>query len=333
MMWSMRTPPACRSTALTRARNGAYPTFVELIGPPRRLGPVLPELVVLIRWRAGADPERQHILQRPRVGAVGVHPDRQVVHDAQRHPGLHRGGLRRGQLVIEQPLQPAVEVDGLRVRGGERRDRRAVRVAEFRGPPMPVGAVHLGQCTPGGEVVEAAALTFPVAGVCQFAAGRTGHPVQLRQGRPLDLPRGVPVDPVAAECAGGQVGAGLAQRAPFAQERVLGNGFHAQVERVDEATGGGQVRRGFHRGHRSGRMQRVDQDESRPVPRRRPDGQIGEVSDISCAPGVFGCDAVQLGGQAPVPAGRCRQRGRGDDEHGAAVHPAALRVQPVIAGR
>ena len=72
MMWSMRTPPACRSTASTSARNGCVAELVEPVGPPRRLRPVLAELVELVGRCARGDAERQHVLQRPGVGAVGV---------------------------------------------------------------------------------------------------------------------------------------------------------------------------------------------------------------------------------------------------------------------
>ena len=82
----------------------------EAVGPPRWLRPVLPELVELVRRGARGDTERENILQRPRVGAVGIHADREVVHDAQLHARLHGSGLRDGQLLVDQPLQPAVEV-------------------------------------------------------------------------------------------------------------------------------------------------------------------------------------------------------------------------------
>ena len=36
------------------------------------------------------------VLQPPDVGAVRMHPDREVVHDAQPHPGADRRGLRAG---------------------------------------------------------------------------------------------------------------------------------------------------------------------------------------------------------------------------------------------
>ena len=178
MMWSMRTPPACRSIALTMARNGSVALLDELVGPPRRLRPVLAQLVELVRRCARGDAERQHVLHRPGVGAVRVHPDGEVVHDAQRHAGADGRRLRRRQLVVELPLQPAVEIDGCRRawRRTRRPPGRAGCCSVF-GPAMPVAAVPLGQRTPGREVVEAAALALAERRVGQLATRRPLDPV------------------------------------------------------------------------------------------------------------------------------------------------------------
>ena len=64
-------------------------------------------------------------------------------------PARTARGLRRGELVVELPLQPAVEVDCVGVLGGEVGDRRAGRVPQLVGPLVPVGAVLLGQRAPG----------------------------------------------------------------------------------------------------------------------------------------------------------------------------------------
>ena len=62
----------------------------EPIRSPRWLRPVLAQLVELIGRGARIHPERQHILQRPGVGAGGMHTDGKIMHDAQRHPGAQR---------------------------------------------------------------------------------------------------------------------------------------------------------------------------------------------------------------------------------------------------
>ena len=91
----------------------------ELVGPPRRLRPVLAELVELVGRCARGDAECQHVLQRPRVGSVRVDPHREVVHDPQPHARSHRRRLRRGQLIVELPLQPPMKVDVVGVSVGE----------------------------------------------------------------------------------------------------------------------------------------------------------------------------------------------------------------------
>ena len=71
-------------------------------------------------------------------------------------PGVHARGqrrlLRRGQLLVGQPLQPGVELG----RAGPAGRGRAARVAGSAagGPVAPVGPVPLGQRAPGGPVLQ-----------------------------------------------------------------------------------------------------------------------------------------------------------------------------------
>ena len=108
----------------------------EGVRAPRRLAPVLPHLVVHVRRGADADAGSEHVLQRPGVRALGVDPDGEVVHDADRHAGRASRALRHGHLLVDEPLHPHVEVDeggvllAERRDGGDRpgaRDRRATR--------------------------------------------------------------------------------------------------------------------------------------------------------------------------------------------------------------
>ena len=66
---------------------------------------------------------------------VGLHPDGEVVDDPQRHAGATGGGLSAGQLLVEQPLQPAVEVHAVGLRGGELGDLAAVGPRSAAGHP------------------------------------------------------------------------------------------------------------------------------------------------------------------------------------------------------
>ena len=158
-----------------RAKRSVF-LLVQPVRPPRRLRPVLAELIELVRRRARGHAQRQHILQRPRVGAVRMHADGQVVHDAQRHPGPDRLRLRRGELLVELPLQPAVEIDRVRMLFGEAGDAGAVGVLQETRPAVPVAAVLFGQRAPGREVVERAPFPLAEGGVGQLPARRPRRP-------------------------------------------------------------------------------------------------------------------------------------------------------------
>ena len=94
----------------------------------------------------------------PGVGAVRVHPDGQIVHHPDRHPGLQRGALSAGELLVEAPLQPLVEADpvGQLVTQRLHTDRR--RVAHLVRPRRRGQPEMLGECAPRGEVAQALAL-------------------------------------------------------------------------------------------------------------------------------------------------------------------------------
>ncbi len=102
----------------------------ETVGPPWRLVPVLSQLVELVGRCPHRHPAGQRVGQAPGVGPAGVHADRQVVHDPERHPGRAGVALHGGQLAVEHPLQPAVEVDLLAVALAEARHGVGGRVLQ-----------------------------------------------------------------------------------------------------------------------------------------------------------------------------------------------------------
>src|SRR5215203_2869167 len=83
----------------------------EAIRPPWWLIPVLALLVERIRRTADRDAHRVTVLQAPSIRATGAHPHWQVMHHPKRHAGPHRRLLGAGELLLHQPLQPALEVD------------------------------------------------------------------------------------------------------------------------------------------------------------------------------------------------------------------------------
>ena len=88
----------------------------------RRKSPVLAAGHEAIGRGADRGAGGQRVLPGPRVGPVGVHADRQVLHDSD----LGRGGL---ELPLEEPLQPLVKAHARGVRLREARDIRQAGAA------------------------------------------------------------------------------------------------------------------------------------------------------------------------------------------------------------
>ena len=198
MMWSTRIPLAVPQDRVDHGPEWFIAPMDELVGTPRRLRPVLAELVELIRRRARGDAQREDVLHRPCIGSVRVDPHGEIVHDAELHARPHGGRLRGGQLVVELPLQPPVKIDGVGVLGGERGDRWACGGTEFLRPAVPVRSVPFCQRTPGREGVKAGAFAFAVCLVGQLAACGSLNPVDAFEHIALGGPRRVPVDQVRA---------------------------------------------------------------------------------------------------------------------------------------
>ena len=221
-----------------------------------------------------------------------MHADGEVVHDPQRHSRRHRLRLRGGELLVELPLQPAMEIDRRSMLGDELGDAVSAGMLHRLGPLVPVAAVLLGQRAPGGEVVERGALAVAVRRVRQFAAGGPRDPVDQFQRRPLGRPRGVAVDGVQRGGVLLHIVAQPPHPAAFAQVGEFGNGLDAQIERVDEAARRRQIRRRLHRRGRRGRVQRIDQHITGAVHRRRPHRKVNEIGEVADAPGLSGPDAI-----------------------------------------
>ena len=127
----------------------------EPVGPPRRQAPVLAQLVERVGGAAHAYVGGEGVALRPGVGAAGVHADRQVVDDADRHAGLVRGGAGGVELLAAELLEPGVERDAVGQRRRALGDGLAGGVAQLLGPLAPVGAVQLGEGAERRERLEA----------------------------------------------------------------------------------------------------------------------------------------------------------------------------------
>src|SRR5437762_2061078 len=83
----------------------------EPIRPPGWLIPGLALLVEGIRWAANRDVSCVCVLQAPRVHSTRTHTNGKIMHHAKCHACAQSRLLSAGQLLIQQPLQPAVEID------------------------------------------------------------------------------------------------------------------------------------------------------------------------------------------------------------------------------
>ena len=235
--------------------------------------------------------------------------------------------LHGGELLLEQPLQPAVEVDLGGVPLAEGRDGGARGVLQLVGPVGPRQPVLLDERAPGGERREAVALAVAELDERPLPPAGQAQVEDEPQGLLLGGPRGVAVDPVdrVQRARLGSQGRHPAVRRVL-EPGQLGHVLDPQVERVDEAPGGRQVRRGLHRRDRLGGVQRVDQHEVGVVRGRGPGREVGEVAEVADAPRLGRAHLVQLRHQADDPPlghrGRQREALRGHDEGG--LHRAGV---------
>src|SRR5665647_2577351 len=153
------------ATGMTQGRTKHVPVWriaelLEPVRPPGWLAPVLAELVVLVRRGTDGDPAHEGVGQSPGVRPLGVDADREVVNDPQRHTGFLGLTLDCAKLLVDDPLQPAVELDVVGDLVAQRLDGWAAGVMQLGGPLAPGQSVLLGQRAPRGEVEQSLALAL-----------------------------------------------------------------------------------------------------------------------------------------------------------------------------
>ena len=282
--------------------------------------PVLPSGVELVGRGADADALREHVLERPAVRAVGVEPDRQILH----HGHGARGG---GELPVYLELHPLVETDAIRHRTHVRHvaHRGGRRLAELVRPTVPAGLEPLGERAEDGEFLEAGPV-FRREGVELRKVAPPDDlpdPFEDTHLEPEDL---VAVDPPLLVERPGASGC----RGQIRQRLRAVDLLDPQVQRVAEPAARRKVRAGLlgHDGY-DGR-QRVDERDACSAP-GRPAPHPAEIRQIADAPAAPRAGGIQLDGPSPG-AQRLRKetRGRCDDEpRDGPVRPRDL----VIAGR
>ena len=287
MTWSMRMAPACRSTVRSMSRYGLYAGARQGVGAPRRLRPVLPLLVVHVRRRTDRGAAGEHVAERPHVGALRVHADGEVVHDA-RAP-CRRRARRAG------PSASCSSATHCSHRWNSTRSASSVAERRRRAPTTgraPRRATALTSAYFSASAHQSANVSSP-APSCSTNASNAACRAADRGRREDDLERGALGGPggVAVDRAGVVVGGQHRLGRPLDQRAVrrrqvarLADVLDADVERVHEPAGGRQVRRRRQRDGRLGGVQRVDEQEVGAELAPGEPADLGEVRQVADAP-------------------------------------------------
>ena len=278
--------------------------LAQALRVPGRLRPVLALLVVLVGGGADGRAAREHVLQRPGVRADLLDADGEVVHDPDPHPGLARGGLGGGHLLVQPPLHADVELDPL---GELCPCLLQDRLVEMLQHGLPGRAAHrLRDRGPQGEVLEPLPLPRPVGVQQRGPARRQRHREQLLERLELRRQHGIALEPVPARVAVRDRAAQQLDLLPgdLGEGAVLGHLLDAQVQRGGEAPGDREIGGGLHGRGRIGGVQRVHQQEVRAVADAGDRGEVAHVGEIADAPRPLGADRVQLRLDAEGAPGR-----------------------------
>ena len=279
----------------------AQPAWVE-----RRDTPVLARWIEVVGRSSDPRARGDHVLPQPRVRAVGREADSKVVDQGQLTSGT-------GELGVERPLQPAVEVDPRTIGLEQSANGATVSPSIPRRPRAPGAGVALGEDAEAGVALEQEALACDVgveAGIATEARPERVERAQLQWHDQVAIderraPQALrvahePTDDGVIACAG----------------EVL----NPEVQRVSIEAAGREVRARLLGRARAHGVQRVDQEHRRAIP-ARPRPERAKIAEIADPPSVAGPHRIELRGPAP-PTQRVRNRApprAGDHRHAAAV--------------
>ena len=126
---------------------GSVSGFGEFAGVPWGLGPVLPVLVVAVGGCAYRRLGGENACEVGGVGTSRVNTDGEVSHDSDAHACVVGGGAGCVELLVADPLEPAVEIDGgvvVAVFLGGAPAREVVKSVAFVDEVVLVGGVAFG---------------------------------------------------------------------------------------------------------------------------------------------------------------------------------------------
>ena len=265
-----------------------------------RQPPVLAADDVAIGGTPDARARREDVLPHPRVGAVGIDADRQVLHERDLR-------TRGAELTIDQPLEPRVECHAIRVLVGEAAHAVGVGSAMLDRPRLPLASMLFSKRAEDCVLVQSGALR--AVRVERRVAGESAP-------EPLQRTHLQREDAIAIDLALG------VQRVAFFDERReprplvarAGDVFDADVQRIPEAPAARIVRARLLRHGDGRRGQWIEQDQLRPGGPRRPVREAAEVGEIANAPALARARRVELRGPAPDPKRLGQVTARGDDD-------------------
>ena len=326
MTWSIRRPPPRARLASMRSASGRYPAAASARGCMGGRPQSWPRWLNASGGAPTVNPGAKYSCPAHASAPPGCAPIARSAMMPMLMPADRAAACAALDLRGDEPLHPGVEL-GLRgeVAAPYLRFRRP-RVAQPRRPGPVVGPVDLGERAPGGPVVQRAPVPgaelrerrLPLVGERHLPQ----HFQRLALGRPDRVPVDQPGRPRRVAKRLGEPG----KPHPFGITElvVLRDVLDAEVERRHPAAAHRQVGRRADRGERLGGVQRVDQHEPGAQLAGRPGGQVGEVPQVTVAPGAAGAQRVELHGEPPRPLRRARARpprARGERR------PAAARFQ------
>ena len=307
------------------AIQNAYRSSMSCARIDGRESPVLSLRRVAIGWRAHGDAAQKEMPEGPDIRAVGRGADGEILIEADAESGLVRERGGGGDLAIELELEPAVEVDRVRVGCAKGDDIRGGGVTILRWPVRPAAQLAPGrkvifERAEGGEVHERRALLLDVRAVVAAAAGARiavandeGAMEHLERAA-LELPRAIVVD-VGARAQRderGLRGGIVEERARVGALVELRHRGDIDVDRVAIEPAHGAVRRDVVASIAE-RVERVHPDEGRAL-RATPLRDGAEIRNVAHAPVGVAAHGVEVRDDSHRAANRRHAFWRNDDQ-------------------
>ena len=257
-----------RTAMVERGAHGLHERLVsnraQLPRDERRESPILAFSVERVRGRADTYTLRDRVLPHPGVRAARIEADGQVAEQCDLCTG-------RGELVVEQPLDPGVKAKPVVLRRGETRDARTVGPSVLGGPRGPATAVALGQRAIQCELTQRTPAARDVGAELGIVAKCRPEKLEGRQLERIDL---IAVDDSLV--VEGSTGFGR-ERERLVAGREAWNVLDTDVQRVAEPTAARKVRARILLLTGLGGMQRVDAEDAGPEA-GRPSTEHGQVA-------------------------------------------------------